>query len=283
LPGASKEIDRDLAETCLGRCGWKNRLRFTIVDDTWAGTIAGTLSGFGICAFAGTGASVYVGSGAFPIDRSRKFDGWGPILGDFGSGFQLVVDLFRMIARRADEGVVLPIFSELLERHPEIGDLADLQQWFDGLFIVYPYEWRTRFAEVAAIVTQAADRTPPDPDAQLLVMRAAKEMATTITTAIRDAGREATNLPVICQGGMFEHSRLYRVTVAKAVRVLYPNPIRLAPFRTVIGASLIAAGGHALVPPRPMLTSILESIKARPPKEQAELTYQPWDFDETTD
>jgi hypothetical protein len=188
-----------------------------------------------------------------------------------------------MIARRADEGAAPPIFGEVVEREPDIGGLADLQQWFDGLFIVYPYEWRMRFAQIAAVVTEAADRTPPDPDAQVLVMRAAKDIAATITTAVREVGRDADHLPVIFQGGMFEHSKLYRSTVARTVRALYPNPIRMAPFRTVIGAALIAVGGQALVPPQPRLSAILKSIEARPLSEQADMTYPHWEYGEATE
>jgi N-acetylglucosamine kinase-like BadF-type ATPase len=87
LPGAEISYGQELAGTCLLLIEWRDRSKFFIADDTWAGLIGG-LQRRGICAFAGTGAAVYVGQGEFVEDPNRKIDGWGHILGDYGSGYQ---------------------------------------------------------------------------------------------------------------------------------------------------------------------------------------------------
>src|SRR5256714_5355078 len=74
LPGAASGFDQQIAETCLILNGWKDKRKYRIVDDTWAGLIAGLLDRRGICAFAGTGASVFVGLGDFLESKTGKMD-----------------------------------------------------------------------------------------------------------------------------------------------------------------------------------------------------------------
>ena len=62
MPGAATADEQDLVKYCLSRAGWKKPDKYVVVDDTWAGLVAGTLSYSGTCVFAGTGASIYVNS-----------------------------------------------------------------------------------------------------------------------------------------------------------------------------------------------------------------------------
>src|SRR5438045_486690 len=59
LPGVSTAVDKELGLFFLRAMGWKNESILIIVDDTWSGLIGGLLHDRGICAFAGSGASVF--------------------------------------------------------------------------------------------------------------------------------------------------------------------------------------------------------------------------------
>jgi N-acetylglucosamine kinase-like BadF-type ATPase len=238
LPGAAYDEDQELARLCLHRSTWTPVRKCRIVDDTWAGLVGGTLQTKGICAFAGTGASIYVGFGEWKA-KPNKIDGWGPVLGDFGSGFQLVVDFFRRLGRRYDEGKIMPLFEELGSRM-EISDIDEVQRWFDARYIVYPNDWRIRFANLAFIVTEAADRTPnPDLDAVDLVRESAMQMVESIKIATQRFP-DSVKLPLVFQGGMFEYSSLYRNTVEQEVGQFMKGPIGMAKYRPVVGAFLMA-------------------------------------------
>src|SRR5579862_1867197 len=58
LPGVSTPHDLQSAARCLARCVIGTLDRCFIADDTWTGLVSGLQSAIGICAFAGTGASV---------------------------------------------------------------------------------------------------------------------------------------------------------------------------------------------------------------------------------
>jgi N-acetylglucosamine kinase-like BadF-type ATPase len=274
LPGAATGFDQQIAETCLILNGWKDRTKYKVVDDTWAGLIGGRLDRRGICAFAGTGASVFVGLGDFPQGKTCKIDGWGPILGDFGSGFQLAMDMFRFIGRAFDRGYVPPLFSEVMQIAPKIGSIDNVQHWFDQLYIVHPDDWRIRFAQLATAVTRAANRDDePDLDAVKLVNQSAEQMSETIRIAIQRFSPASEQLPIVFQGGMFEHSRLYREIVTTRIKEYFPNSVKMSLFRTVVGAGIMACADNDVIPPSMECENIVRSIDFLHPREKAILKY----------
>lgn len=219
-------------------------------DDTWAGLLAGTFNLKGTCAFAGTGASVFFGDGRYPKGWDGKIDGWGPIIGDFGSGFQLAVNFFRQLGRTEEREQTIPaLFGELIEfinrnagiMRPfksKLESFDDTQQWFDRLVDREPRAWRIALASTAAVVTIAADRKDPDPMAVKLVTEAADDMADSVAFALKSY-QAAVRLPVVMQGGMFEHSSLYRNIVRRRVKELtQTNSALMARYKPIIGAAL---------------------------------------------
>jgi len=219
VPGATTRHERKLASACLSLNGLTEK-QFSIVDDTWAGLIAGLQKPIGICAFAGTGAAVYVGLNEtnFPLTRETKIDGWGAILGDFGSGLQLAIDLLRTITRSLDRGEKSKLYEDLIKLEPGIAVFENLQMWFDDLFLKFPGEWRLRIAEASSVATSAADR-PIDPDmvAIDLVKHAAECIAASIAIAYERFAPKTMDMDIVFQGGMFEFCRLYRETVIRTV------------------------------------------------------------------
>jgi N-acetylglucosamine kinase-like BadF-type ATPase len=243
VAGGAKRRDQEQVRDFLDNIHWKSApSHVTVVDDTWSGLVAGTTSYFGTCAFAGTGASVFVGLGKCPLtDHRGKFDGWGSIIGDFGSAFQLSVDLFRSLNRHYDKtGKAPPLFKKILEACPDIESIQNVQRWFDAVFISEPHEWRLRLATLARVVTAEADRPKPkaDGDAVRLINSAARQMAKTLEIAILRNPR-ARRYPVVFQGGMFEHSQRYRAVVLKRCRRLTSGGFALAKYRPIIGATLM--------------------------------------------
>lgn len=240
LPGAATDTDQKLAETALTRAGWAGG-NVSILDDTWAGLIAGAHSCRGICAFAGTGASVFVGHGSFDLNRIQKLDGWGAFLGDRGSGFQLVMKALRQIARAFDQGETVPLARALFSANKlDITSLVQLQEWFDQRVRDCPTDWNIEVGRLAKdVVDRAEDETNSDELARSLIRGVAEQMAETICLAARRF--DTSQLPIVLQGGMFEHSSLYRATVLEKVRATVPNSIEMAKGRPLYGALLMGA------------------------------------------
>jgi N-acetylglucosamine kinase-like BadF-type ATPase len=274
VPGAEVSYGQQLAETCLFTNGWRDRSKFFIADDTWAGLIGGGLSRHGICAFAGTGAAVYVGMGKFTAGKQQKIDGWGHVLGDYGSGYQLALKMFRFLGRALDRGEQPPLFNDILAEDPRIGDLDNVQHWFDQLYVLHPEDWRIRFARMAKVATLAANRAEnPDADARRLVIESAEEMAESVDLAISRFLPESSELPVILQGGMFEFNQLFRLTVRNILKQRHSNEVKMAVFRPVVGAGLMACAEDSMLPDESVRRNIADSIRKLQPQERNVLIF----------
>jgi N-acetylglucosamine kinase-like BadF-type ATPase len=274
VPGAEIPYGQRLAEACLFLNDWTDRSQFFIVDDTWAGLIGGALRRRGICAFAGTGAAVYVGLGEFAANKRQKIDGWGHILGDYGSGYQLALKMFRFLGRTLDRDNLSPLFAEILSEDPRISDPDNIQHWFSQLYTLHTDDWVVRFARMAAVVTRAANRSEhPDDDACRFVIESAEEMVESVTLAVDRFMPESRELPIVFQGGMFEHNDLFRRTVAERLKQNHSSPVGMSSFRPVIGAALMACASDSMLPDNPLRSNILSSIQALPAHERALLAF----------
>jgi N-acetylglucosamine kinase-like BadF-type ATPase len=263
LPGAATDTDQKLAEAALTRAGWGAN-NVSILDDTWAGLIAGLSSCRGICAFAGTGASVFVGHGSFDLDRIQKLDGWGAFLGDRGSGFQLVMKVFRQIARTFDLGQTIPLANALFVADKvEITSLVQLQEWFDQRVRDSPTDWNIEIGRLAElIVRRAEDDQNPDELARSLVCGVAQQMADTICIAVKRF--DSNCLPIVLQGGMFEHSLVYRKTVEEKLRETIPNTIKMAKGRPLYGSLLMCAIDEMSAPSDEAIKDVEAKVEVPP-------------------
>lgn len=278
--GAASVADQALLRVCLAEVfGETTNRQYIIVDDTWAGLVAGALTLKGTCAIAGTGASVFVGLGKKPTGWQGKLDGWGSIIGDYGSGFQLAVDMFRKFVRFWNEHDETPplfrkvcalVKSEPLCHHlPHLIGIENTQKWFDTITLIdFKKEWRIHFARLAAVATRSADSLKPNPMATELVNVAASELARTIETALK-RWPEAKKSPLVFQGGMFEHSNLYRSLVSERIKGIMQGPVALARFRPILGASLLALQESGMIMGTEGQSFLNGCLKSMPSKSRA--------------
>ncbi|AGA27147.1 N-acetylglucosamine kinase [Singulisphaera acidiphila] len=97
LAGFDREADREVLNSWNLESSWTNHLVFA--NDGELVIAAGTPEGWGLAVIAGTG-SIAVGRTA--DGRSARAGGWGPLLGDEGSGYSVAVQALRLVARRFD-------------------------------------------------------------------------------------------------------------------------------------------------------------------------------------
>lgn len=266
LPGVSHPAHITIASELLKAAGW-NPEDCRHIDDTVAGLIAelGTLDG--VCAFSGTGASVFVGVGLpvlpSPAVRPYKLDGWGPLLGDRGSGFRLGLGVVRLALKHFDNFGTKPgFYRDFQALEPELEDPANAQNWFDQLLESKSrtrgkqsgLNWNVRIARLAQIVTRRLESLSPeqfdnpgkynlDHDTCGLIsllIESAVDMAESINSALSQS-EECSNraVPVVCHGGNFRFSEHYLRIVSESVRSLSSRVIR-AHRHPVIGGLAVA-------------------------------------------
>ena len=184
---------------------------------------------------AGTGSITYVcRPGAFTCAG-----GWGPLLGDEGSGYDIGLGALRLTARMSD-GREEPdsVLTEAVLRHFGAADARELIRAVGG------GDTRSLIAGAAGVVTQLAERGCAS--ALRLLENAAGEIARTVAAACaRDGGTEP--LPLILSGGLVENGRPMFALVAKAIpeytgRISEVRPVSPAPSISAAALALHSRG-----------------------------------------
>lgn len=262
LPGVSTPHDKARARRCIIAAGWPDDRRIPCfpVDDTCAGLVAGLQAAEGICAFAGSGASVFVAEGGgFVLGKPFKLDGWGPIIGDFGGGFRLAMSTLEHLCVALDEKTELPVlFERILQAEKGLRPPVGMQIWFNSLLKRKGDAWRLHISQLATIITKAADEG--DDFAKQRVRDAAAGMANTLHTALKVFPR-MIGKPITCQGGMFRNCNFYFDEVKARIEKTYGNPVDRAQFHPAVGALLMAASDDWTVPQGQEVRHILSAVR----------------------
>jgi len=177
--------------------------------------------------------------------------------------------LFRTINRQRDSGEDSPLFTDLMgylhqREYAYVRVPQDLQLWFDNVCRDHPTEWRNILGDTASVVTAAARRDCPPPSATEIIRASALSMAETISLALRRYPALA-RLQVVCQGGMFEFSPLYRHTVFEAVAAAIGPVPRLGAYRPVVGALLLSLTYGKHFPSNSQTSDLLAAMSAISP------------------
>lgn len=207
LAGVDRPGDRDRLLPHLGTLAPAVRL----TNDAEL-ALTGLTDAVGIAVIAGTG-SIALGRDA--AGTTARSGGWGHIIGDEGSGYE-VGRRALMAAARASDG-----------RGPQTALLvAIMQSWdlsrADGMIDrVYPDGDKGTIARLSALVFTAA--RAGDDVAGRIVREAASELALAAVAVGKMLDFPSGKLPVALAGGMLIHEEDFRAMVLRRIRHRYPT------------------------------------------------------------
>jgi N-acetylglucosamine kinase-like BadF-type ATPase len=189
---------------------------------------AGTPEQWGVALISGTGSLCWARA---PDGSSVRVGGWGYLLGDEGSGYDLAVRALRLAAQTADgRATAHSLLAAVLEYWA-------LDQPAQLIGYVYRMELtRAAIAEVSKLVLKLAEAG--DTHAVELMEQAAGELADMLTVAVSRLGIDAP--PVALAGGLFATSMLLRAALLGRV----PMPLGPVAYvdEPVAGAIRLARG-----------------------------------------
>src|SRR5262245_58618229 len=141
---------------------------------------------WGLAVVAGTGSCVW---GRAPDGRIARAGGWGPIIGDEGSGYSLVIGALKALARAADgRDSPTSITARLLTR-------MGLSDPTDVIAAIYGGTWdRTRLSALADEVLAAAD--DGDATAETLARQEAASLAQCVKAVATRLALPTLGLPL---------------------------------------------------------------------------------------
>ncbi|WP_136043462.1 MULTISPECIES: N-acetylglucosamine kinase [unclassified Microbacterium] len=177
------EAARELAERLAVATG----ARIVVASDVVTAHVGALDGGTGVLLIAGTGAA------ALGIDDNgaRLVDGWGPELGDLGSGSWLGREALRAVLRAADGLAAQTVLTDAI--NGPVGAVSDIQEW-----IARSEPLPRRLATLAPLVLDAAEAG--DPVAHQIVAEAVRLLTATAVAA------SARTRDVALHGGLTDHA-----------------------------------------------------------------------------
>jgi N-acetylglucosamine kinase-like BadF-type ATPase len=211
--------------------------RLVIVTDAMIALAAGSPSGVGVVVIAGTGTIAWGRNHSGAVLRSG---GWGYILGDEGSAFDIGLAGLRAVVR-AHDGRAEPTALTIM-----ILEQWQLQRPEELRAIVYkqPAVPRPEIAALAPVVERAARRG--DAVAARIYAHAAEEMALAARAVIAGLGMQDEPVDVVLSGGVYQAGDLITLPFLSALRQFAPQALvtRLEQ-EPAIGAVHVAAAQAA--------------------------------------
>jgi N-acetylmuramic acid 6-phosphate etherase len=215
LAGAGRPADQEIVREWAARANLADDVQ--VIEDAALLLAAGTPNGWGVAIVAGTGSMAFARSAD---GRTARAGGWGPLLGDEGSGYAIALAGLRAAARSADgRAQPTPLTDRLLAAY-------GLKRPEELIGVVYRGGDRAALAALGPVVLEAAD--DGDPVAEEIVREAASELASAAAAAARNLNLGG-KFPVALAGGLIAASPNYRerFLLALSARGLTLGPVKL--------------------------------------------------------
>ena len=228
LAGAGRRPERMAIAAMARSGGWAQRVK--VVSDAQGALTGAHGGGPGLIAISGTGSIVL---GRDESGREARAGGWGPLLGDDGSGYSIGLEALRAILR-AEDG-----WGEKTLLSGELQEAMKLKDWSRLVQKIYNREIdREHIAALCPLVFATARRG--DGTALSIISAAGNALGRQVGAVVgRLRLRGAVALS--CTGGVFKEREMLWPSMQRAARQEVDNlQLREPLLPPVLGAVLIA-------------------------------------------
>ncbi len=211
---------------------WKLTPETIIINsDSVIALVGGLGHSVGIVVIAGTGSHIF---GKNHQGITKRVGGWGYLLGDEGSGYDIAIQGLKAALRsydgRLDSTQLIPAFQEAFKLH-SMEELIPL---------VYRHGWGVKdIASLAPIVDQVA--ASGDSIAQIIIKNAANELALATEVAINHLFEPTESFEIVVMGGVWKGLANFRHQFETEINAIAPLANIISPrHEPAYGAGLLA-------------------------------------------
>ncbi|HYH01549.1 MAG TPA: BadF/BadG/BcrA/BcrD ATPase family protein [Bacillota bacterium] len=208
--------------------------RVTLETDAYIALASGTLCQPGVVIIAGTGSIAF---GIDPSGREARSGGWGYLLGDEGSAFDIGRQGVRAVLRESDGRGPATSLTESFLKHLGVTERAGLSQIVRQIY--QQDQGHRQLAVFSQLVTREAHAG--DRVALGIIKRAAWELSTAARAVLKQLALEPGSATVIITGGIFDSEPLLAKLFIRYLNRRAPGfSIARPRFKPVVGALLLA-------------------------------------------
>ncbi|WP_211750317.1 ROK family protein [Paenibacillus sp. Marseille-Q4541] len=185
--------------------------RISIQTEGEISLMAATGKSTGVLVIAGTGSIVY---GFPPNSAAVRTGGWGHLLGDEGSGYQIGLHTLQGVMKSHDRVLPNTMLTSLLCEAWNLSHITELRTVIYGL----PFD-KKQIASVAKLCIEAAELG--DELAQNIIQSQAVALANTTIALLQS--HPYLQEDIVLAGSIFLHSPLFRTCFTQNVQTTFPR------------------------------------------------------------
>ena len=226
LAGVASSVDKKVIGRICDEIGLPEN--HILTHDARIALIGGAEELSGVIIIAGTGSIVY---GIDATGREAQAGGWGHLLGDEGSGYDIVRRALQAVSRAADGRGIPTRLSSLVLETLELSQPRNLIPWMHSVS-------KDKVAQLAGVVFDAANAD--DSVAQGILDEAADELTLAARVVVDNLGfGQSFNL--VLSGGIFSHQPTFVASLRNRLKNITPHArVRLPKHEPAYGAVLLA-------------------------------------------
>lgn len=241
MAGVDREADGRTIRDIMRRLGYRSHT--LIVNDALIALVAGAGASPGLVVISGTGSIAF---GVSHRGLAARAGGWGPTLGDEGSGYWIGRRALEAVTRDADGRGPRTRLSQLVLDHFQLPRPQSLVSE-----IYHQPQGRPAIAALATIVDGA--RADGDLVATEIMVEAADELALAAASVISRLEMRGEQFPILLAGGLLKRSEWLAAEVARRMAEVAPRsgvlPLTHEPALGAVRLAVAEARGGVRVPP----------------------------------
>lgn len=241
MAGVDREADGRTIREIMLRLGYRSNT--LIVNDALIALVAGAGASPGLVVISGTGSIAF---GVSHRGLAARAGGWGPTLGDEGSGYWIGRRALEAVTRDADGRGPRTELTQLVLDHFQLPRPQSLVSE-----IYHQPQGRRAIAALAPLVDGA--RADGDLVAAEIMIEAGDELARAAASVISRLEMRGEQFPILLSGGMLKGSEWLAAELERRMAEVAPrSEVRLLMHEPALGAvrlALAEARGGVRVPP----------------------------------
>jgi N-acetylglucosamine kinase-like BadF-type ATPase len=241
MAGVDRDSDGRVIREIMRRLGFRQNT--LIVNDALIALVAGAGASPGVVVISGTGSIAY---GVSHRGLAARAGGWGPTLGDEGSGYWIGRRALEAVVRDADgRGPRTALTGKVLEYF----SLARPELLISEIY--HQPHGRRAIASLGPLVDRA--REDGDLVAGEIMIDAAEELARAAASVITRLEMRGEEFPILLAGGMLKRSEWLVAEIERRMAEISPRaevlPLTEEPVIGAVRLATAAATGRVRVPP----------------------------------
>jgi len=249
IPGFQKQFSKESLAKSLG----VDAERISIMGDERSTLLAALGGKAGIVIAAGTGSFAI---GQDDQHNIKSAGGWGPILGDEGSGYDIGRRALRAIIAQHEKAARATTLTEKVCKLWGISKVEDIR-----LYLNRHTNFQQTISALAPLVLECAQKG--DSTAKAIIQRAGYSLADLAYTVIKQLAMTDKPIRMVISGGMRNFGNLIKDPIQQHCKEEYQLDVQLCEpeFPTVIGALLLAMEKAAIFPSEKALITLKENYE----------------------